>query len=226
MLRHYFNPADPSDLYCNPLPDHPSREELEQYQRISLRLLVQTVITLLVLMVAFAVLTLFTSCTSVKESTTDVSRHNVETLIQHLDSAVGHRTVIQQDSAWRQTILRQFQSIREHSDTSRTQVVDTAGRVIRETIIINNTKETDNSTSSSEREVLLHRLDVVDSTLLYMIHQQSHIDSVLHSHQTVAVVEPPVPWWKRALVKLEHLAFLLAVLYVIYQFIRIKILKH
>ncbi len=226
MLRHYFNPVDPSDLYYSPLSDHPSREELELYQRTSLRMLVQTVITLLLLMVAFAVLMLFTSCNSVKESTTDVSRHHVETLMQHLDSTVAHRTVIQQDSAWRQTILRQFQSIREKSDTSRTQVVDTAGRVIRETVIINNITEKESSAERSEREVLLHRLDVMDSTLSIVQHQQSHIDSLLHSHQTVAVVEPPVPWWKRVLVKLEHLAFLLAVLYVIYQFIRIKILKH
>jgi hypothetical protein len=134
---------------------------------------------------------LFTSCTSPKEVVTSTESHRVEDVLVRIDSFIRRKTVVQQDSAWRESVMRQFQSIREKSDTSRTQVVDTAGRVIREKIVINNVRESLSETDRLEREVLMHRIESMDSAISLMRLQLSHSDSLLQARETV--VEKPDP---------------------------------
>ena len=139
---------------------------------------------------------LFSGCrTHVDTSFTEHGR--VEDIMERLDSVIGKKTVIQADSAWRELIMRQFQSIREKSDTSHTVVVDTAGKVIREKIIINNVRETTSETESHEREVLMHRLEVMDSTLCVMQQQISHTDSLLQAKKDTVEVPAKLNWWQR-----------------------------
>ena len=139
----------------------------------------------------------------------------MESMMDRMDSLLRVRTVVEQDSTWRETILRQFQSIRERSDTSHTVVVDTAGKVIKETLIINNVRETTSESDRQEREMLMHRLDVQDSTINLMRQQISHTDSLLQQRQetTVKEVEKPLTWWQQARLHLANVILIaLAVL--------------
>ena len=149
--------------------------------------------------IIMAICCLLVGCTTTREITSETTEHRITDMMDRMDSLMHVRTVVQQDSAWRETILRQFQSIREKSDTSRVVVVDTAGRVIRETTIINNTREVTSETDRQEREVLMHRLDVQDSTLRVMQQQLSRTDSLLHEKQkeVVRTVKTPFTWWQQ-----------------------------
>lgn len=191
-MQHFYNdPFDPVSIYYDPLPDHPTKEQLEAYQRAVMRGIVRSIIMFAAMIVILAVCSIFTSCTP-QRIVSDVTDHRVSEAVERLDSLIRQRTVVQNDSAWRQEILRQFQSIREKSDTSHTMVVDSSGKVIKETLIINNVRET---TSDTEREliaVMSHRLEVMDSTISLMREHIQHSDSILQSRQETTVKEVPV----------------------------------
>ena len=137
------------------------------------------------------ILCLFIGSCSVNKEVTSVEHHRVENLMQRMDSVINMRQVIQQDSSWRELIMHQFQSIRERNDTSHTFVVDSAGKVIKETLVIRTERESNSETDRQEREVMIHRLDVMDSTLNVMQQQFNHIDSLMQTKQTV--IEKAIP---------------------------------
>ena len=157
---------------------------------------------------------LFTGCSTPGELSS-IDQHRIESLISHIDSTVNSKTVTQQDSTWRQEILRQFQSIREKSDTSHHVVVDSAGRVIKETLVINNVREVTNETDRQEREFLMHRLDIQDSTINLMRHQLSYTDSLIQQKQQPVKVpeEKDLNWFQQMQLWLGRLVLIaLAVL--------------
>lgn len=151
------------------------------------------------LIVALVICVLFGSCTTHRE-VTSVEHHRIEDLMQRMDSVISTRQVIRQDSSWRELIMSQFQSIREHNDTSHTFVVDTAGRVIKETLVIRTERESNSQTDLHEREVLIHRLEVMDSTLSVMQLQFSHIDSLMQQRNisTTRYVQRSLTFWQQA----------------------------
>lgn len=160
----------------------------------------------IVFLIILFILSLLSSCTTTKYVTDEQTDHRVSEMLQRMDSLMHVKTVVQQDSTWRQEILRQFQSIREKSDTSHTMVVDTAGNVIREKIIINNVRETSSETDRQEREVLMHRLEVMDSTVQAQSLQLSRMDSLLRQQKQTEVkeVEKPLSWWQQARLHLAN----------------------
>ena len=105
--------------------------------------------------------------------------------------------------------MRQFQSIREKSDTNRTTVVDTAGNVIREKIIINNIRETNNETERTEREVLKRRIEKMDSTISKMIDHQEHTDSLLQSKENIKEVPAKLSWWQNLRIWVGNIVLIL-----------------
>ena len=133
--------------------------------------------------VALVICLLLGSCTTHREVTA-VEHHSIHDLMQRMDSVISTRQVIRQDSSWRELIMHQFQSIRERNDTSHTFVVDTAGRVIKETLVIRTERERNSETDRQEREVMISRLEVMDSTLSVMQQQFSHIDSLMQQKET------------------------------------------
>lgn len=191
-----IDPYDPLGQYFWNQPPDADFDEPKAFRR-ALRfaaILIASIIALL------ALTTLFSSCTVTRETTSTVDSHKVETMIDRMDSLMRLKTVKESDSLWRETILRQFQSIREKSDTSRTQVVDSAGRVVREKIIINNVRETTSETDRREFQKLTHRLESMDSTMRVMQQQLSHSDSLLQQRDTVREREVParLSWWQQA----------------------------
>lgn len=214
-IYNHFNPYDPLGMYIDPLPENATKEDYEELQRLTLKYLVRTVITFFILLMAFALCSLFTSCTTQKTVTSDTTDHRVTDLMQRMDSLMSVYSVVQQDSTWRQEILRQFQSIRERSDTSHTVVQDTAGNILRERIVINNTREVRSETDHQELTVMSHRLEQMDSTMQVMRQQLSHSDSLLQQSrkETVRTVETPATWWHNLQLWLGRMAMLaLAVL--------------
>ena len=157
-------------------------------------------------LVALMLCAIFTGCSSPR-TITNTSDHRVNDKLERIDSLLTSRTVIQQDSAWRESVMRQFQSIREKSDTSRTTVVDTAGNVIREKIIINNIRETNSETDRTEREVLKTRIERLDSTISKMIEHQEHTDSLLQSKETIKEVPAKLTWWQQLRIHLGGITF-------------------
>ena len=119
-------------------------------------------------------------------------------MMQRMDSVLRAHSVVQQDSTWRQEILRQFQSIREKSDTSHYVVQDTSGNVIRERIVINNTREVTSETDREQILVMSHRLEKMDSTIQTQSEIISHMDSLLHEKQKTVVktASTPLSWWQ------------------------------
>ncbi len=218
-MYNHFNPYDPLGMYIDPLPENATKEDYEELQRLTLKYLVRTVITFFVLLMAFALCSLFTSCTTQKTVSSDTTDHRVTDLMQCMDSLMSVHSVVQQDSTWRQEILRQFQSIRERSDTSHTVVQDTAGNILRERIVINNTREVRSETDHQELTVMSHRLEQMDSTMQVMRQQLSHSDSLLQQSrkETVRTVETPATWWHNIQLWLGRMAMLaLAVLLVLW----------
>ena len=191
-----IDPYDPLGQYFWNQPPDADFDEPKAFRR-ALRF---AAILIAVIIALLALTTLFSSCTVTRETTSTVDSHKVETMIDRMDSLMRLKTVKESDSLWHETILRQFQSIREKSDTSRTQVVDSAGRVVREKIIINNVRETTSETYRREFQKLTHRLESMDSTMRVMQQQLSRSDSLLQQRDTVREREVParLSWWQQA----------------------------
>lgn len=174
------------------------------------RQILKTVIVYLVMVVLLTLSGILSGCTTQKTVTSDTSDHRVSDLMQRMDSLIGVHSVVQQDSTWRQEILRQFQSIRERSDTSHYIVQDTAGNVIREKIVINNVREVTSETDRQELTVMSHRLEQMDSTMQVMRRQLSHSDSLLQQSrkEVTKTVETPATWWHNLQLWMGRLAML------------------
>lgn len=204
MMFNHYDPFGFGPTMYEPLP---STGNPERDLRIGCFSQLAGIIIILVLMF---IISLFTGCTTQKTVTSDVSDHRVTDLMQRMDSLIGVHSVVQQDSTWRQEILRQFQSIKERSDTSHVIVQDTAGNVIRERIVINNVREVTSETERQELTVMSHRLEQMDSTMQVMRQQLSHSDSLLQQSrkEVVRTVETPVTWWHNLQLWLGRMAML------------------
>jgi hypothetical protein len=214
-MNYLFDPTDPTQVYYNPLPDNATKEELEQYQRLTLKMLIHGIVMFLAVLLLMALMSLLTSCTTQRIGTDTLDHRHSREMLQRMDSLFSVRTVTQQDSAFRQEILRQFQSIREKSDTSRSVMVNAAGDTIRERIVINNIRETTSSTDRQLLTVLSHRLQVMDSTVQQQNLQIIRMDSLLRQQsKTVEIpVEKPLSWFHQMQIWLGRLVLVaLAVL--------------
>ena len=160
----------------------------------------------ILIVICVSACTILASCKTTKTVST-VEQHRVQTLMDRMDSVINTRQVIRQDSSWRELVMSQFQSIRERNDTSRTFVVDSTGKVIKETTIIRIEKETNSETDRQEREVMMSRLEIMDSTLNVMRQQLQHSDSLLQLRQETIQkqVEKPLSWWQQMRLHLANI---------------------
>lgn len=160
-------------------------------------------VTAIIALVLCVIITMcLSSCTTSQETVSTADSHRVETFMQRMDSIMRSHSVFQQDSAWHQLVMRQFQSIREKSDTSHYVVTDTAGKVVKERIVINNVREVTSETERDERQVLIHRLEVMDSTLTAMHQQIHHLDSLVQQEKITEKkeVEKPLTQLQKAII--------------------------
>lgn len=139
-----------------------------------------------------------TGCATIKEKESFSEEHLIESMVSRMDSLVSKSALVQQDTSWHETFIRELQQIKEKSDTSHTMVVDTAGNVIKETIIINNTREITNEKYEREMEGLMHRVEKMDSVLAVNAQQTQRIDSLVREQSKQTVVQKQEPWYKQA----------------------------
>lgn len=128
-------------------------------------------------------------CKTIKKSESSIDKHYIETLMQRMDSLSKYKQVVQQDTSWHETFIRELQSIREKSDTSHVMVVDTSGNVIKEKIIINNVREVTSEKEKQEREFLMHKLESMDSTLVVANERITKLDSAYQASKKETIKE-------------------------------------
>lgn len=128
-------------------------------------------------------------CKTVKQSESSIDKHYLETLMQRMDSLVKYKQVVQQDTSWHETFIKELQSIKEKSDTSHMVVVDTLGNVIREKTIINNTREVTSEKERKELEFVRHSLEKMDSTLAIANERIIKLDSAYQASKKESVKE-------------------------------------
>ena len=180
----------------------------------------KTWIYIVAAIVAAMVLLSLTGCKTVRTAETDT--HHVSERLEHIDSLLKVTMVSRQDSAWRESVLKQFQSIKEHSDTSHVIIQDTAGNVIRERTIINNYRETVSETSEREREVLRQRIEVLDSTVQAQTALIERLDSTFHSEKQTIEVPARLTWWQQLRLHLGDLLIILTAAFIAYKVVRWK----
>ena len=193
-----FNPYNPYDLM---LLDQPSMKDLtpEEQQEVAAKTtLFGCSGYVLAIVLGLALCALLGSCTTTKEISY-AELHRIVTTANRMDSTLMAHTVARQDSTWHQEILRQFQSIREKSDTSHSVTLNAAGDTIRERIVINNIRETSNETDQQQLTVMSHRLEVMDSTLSVMRQQIEQSDSLLRQQKQTEIKEvaKPLNWFQQ-----------------------------
>ena len=66
MIHNNFDPLDPMQIYYDPLPEHPTKEELEEYQRLSAKMLVNGFVIFIAVLLILFITSLFTGCTTTK----------------------------------------------------------------------------------------------------------------------------------------------------------------
>lgn len=153
-----------------------------------------TGIIICLLMLAMAL----TGCTGAKETTNYYTdRQYMEQMMNRFDSVITSSRTVQQDSVWQQTVIKQLQSIKERNDTSHTVVVDSSGKVIKETIIINREKELVSENDREERAYMMHRLEQIDSITSVNSMLIQRIDSLMRESKEQTIKEVPAkltPW--------------------------------
>ena len=183
------------------------------------------IFTFITVFIIFLAMLALGSCSSPRKVSSSTESRSVADMVDRLDSLMSLKTVVRQDSAWRESVMRQFQSILEKSDTSRSVTLSAAGDTIRERIVINNVRETTSETDRLEREVLMRRIESMDSTIGLMRLQISHSDSLLQASRTTVEVPARLTWWQQARLHLSNILLYALLILGVYMAIRAKFLK-
>lgn len=210
-----FDPTDPMPDWYYPLPDDATPEEPDFYLHIAVKSIVFGLLTFITALALLILMSLLTGCTTKRIVFDTQEQRHTQEMLQRMDSLLRIRTVSQQDCTWRQEILRQFQSIREKSDTSHSVTINAAGDTIHERIIINNIRESTSDTDHEQLTVMSHRIEVMDSIMQAQSQQICRMDSFLHQQKQTEIKEvaKPLNWWQQMQIWLGRLVLvLLAVL--------------
>lgn len=150
-----------------------------------------------VLITMFMVLLLFVlgGCKTVTNTESHVEKHRIESMMERMDSLIKTSMTVIQDSSWHETVIRELQSIRERNDTSHFVVVDSAGKVIKETVTIVREREVSSERDRQEITYLRHSIERMDSTIAAQSSQISRMDSLLQQSHKETIVEKK-SWWK------------------------------
>lgn len=149
------------------------------------------------LLLLLSVVLMVSGCRTVSESNSYVERQRITEMMQRMDSVIRIKQVVQQDTSWHETFIRELRQVKERNDTSRYVVVDSTGKVIKETTIIYREKESVSESDRQEREGMIHKLESMDSTLVVMKTQLERSDSLLQVSQKEKVIEKKIPWYQQ-----------------------------
>jgi Skp family chaperone for outer membrane proteins len=221
MMNYFFDPTDPTQVYYNPLPDNATKEELEQYQRLTLKMLIHGIVMFLAALLLMALVSLFTSCAAPKAI--DRAEHHhaaIDTL--SIQAAVdAHMTSWHErmDSFFRERVSQS--SSEQHSSTDQKELItetvttttDSLGRSIRQeqrTISRDLHQEQQQLALRLEREMenrLQTALDLQDSIWQQRLDAAlSHREQTDSTHNTVTpAAQDNRPWYRRWADRLQWL---------------------
>lgn len=221
-MNYLFDPTDPTQVYYNPLPDNATKEELEQYQRLTLKMLIHGIVMFLAALLLMAIVSLFTSCAAPKAIDRMEHHHSaIDTL--SIQAAVDARMTSWHeriDSLFRERVVSSSAALYHSTDQKElitetiTTTTDSLGRAVRQeqrTISRDLHQEQQQLARRIEREMenrLQTALAIQDSIW------QQRLDAALsHREQTDSArhVVTPVPqdnrpWYRRWADHLQWLA--------------------
>ncbi len=221
-MNYLFDPTDPTQVYYNPLPDNATKEELEQYQRLTLKMLIHGIVMFLAVLLLMALVSLFTGCAAPKAIDRAEHHHaDIDTL--SIQAAVdAHMTSWHErmDSFFRERVSQS--SSEQHSSTNQKELItetvttttDSLGRSIRQeqrTISRDLYQEQQQIARRIEREMetrLQTALDRQDSIWQQRLDiAMSHREQTDSTHNTVTPVpQDNRPWYRRWADHLQWLA--------------------
>lgn len=143
------------------------------------------------------VIWLLMSCRTVDNHESYAERHRLESVLNRMDSIWQQSQTVQQDTSWHETFIKELQSIKERNDTNRTVVVDSTGKVIKETVTIIREREVNSEKDRLEREGMMHRLEKMDSVLAVNTLQTQRIDSLIQEKNKTTVIKEEQPWYRK-----------------------------
>lgn len=103
---YHYDPTDPMGFWYDPLPEHPTQQELEEYQRVAIKTLVRSVAAFIAMLAILAVLSLLTSCTTPKVVTVERVRTDTVRITQHeRDSIFRHDSIYVRERTQGDTVI-------------------------------------------------------------------------------------------------------------------------
>lgn len=138
----------------------------------------------------------FCSCRTISDKESYTEQHRIDLMMAKIDSVINKSQTIVQDTSWRETFIQKLESIKERNDTSHTIVVDSTGKVIKETITIIREREVSSESDRLEREGMKHSIEKMDSTISVQNEQISRLETMLKEKTKETVIEKKKPWYK------------------------------
>lgn len=241
-IHNYFDPSDPMGMY-NPMPEHMTKEEFEEYQKMTVKYLWRSFVVFFLMLAALAVIGIFTSCAVQK------TEHDQQTHVVKTDSAATEQShsgqvtsqSVSVDSIIRVVMQRTREEFarqeQEHETTTETltETIDSLGRIVRQS-----QRTTDRTLSRQEQQ----RIDRLEQTFEQQIHRaiQEH-DSLWHerfaryqasmsdSLQTVRDLQQqrsasnPLTWWQQLRLHLANILLYALLIVAAVWLVRKKFLK-
>ena len=172
------------------------------------------------LMIIFAILFL-SSCRTIKESETTNESHRMSELVDRMDSLFRFTSEFQQDIYSKQSSLIDSFRHNEKRDSSYSVVLNEKGDTVRERIVIYHEVEKDHSSEKTETEMLVHKVEKLDSMLKVSLEKQEKTDSLLRDHEKI-IQKQPTKWEQFRLDYGGYAIFLIIffIIYAVYKFIR------
>lgn len=222
MINYLFDPTDPTQVYYNPLPDNATKEEQEQYQRLTLKMLIHGIVIFLAVLMLMVLVSLFGSCSAPKAIDRAEHHHSaIDTLsIQAAVDAHMNSWHERMDSFFRERVSHS--SSEQHSSTDQKELItetvttttDSLGRSIRQeqrTISRDLHQEQQQLALRLEREMesrLQTALDRHDSIWQQRLDAAlSHREQTDSAHNTVTpVAQDNRPWYRRWADRLQWFA--------------------
>lgn len=148
--------------------------------------LMSFVITALIVLIGLIGLT---GCRTIKESEVTNENHKLSELMERMDSMMRTSYTWQQDMYSKQSSLVDSFRHNEKRDSNHVVVINEKGDTVRERIEIYHEVEKDHSSEKQETEMLVQKIEKLDSMLRVSVEKQAVTDSLLRERDKYKEVE-------------------------------------
>jgi len=148
--------------------------------------LMSFVITALIVLIGLMGLT---GCRTIKESEMTNENHKLSELMERMDSMMRTSYTWQQDLYSKQSSLVDSFRHNEKRDSNHVVVINEKGDTVRERIEIYHEVEKDHSSEKQETEMLVQKIEKLDSMLRVSVEKQAVTDSLLRERDKYKEVE-------------------------------------